>query len=82
MTGCLWIDGLQAENAPRLAAAGEPAHLVRPVPDRWCVQLNTQYMQRLHNARCWWLSIDYGAACTRLEGANGAIANGGQETST
>jgi hypothetical protein len=34
LVGCLWNVGLLAENGPRLAAAGAPAHLVRPVPAR------------------------------------------------
>jgi hypothetical protein len=34
LVGCLWNVGLLAGNGPRLAAAGAPAHLVRPVPDR------------------------------------------------
>ncbi|WIA42913.1 hypothetical protein OEZ86_008827 [Tetradesmus obliquus] len=35
LVGCLWNVGLLAENGPRLAAAGAPAHLVHPVPARW-----------------------------------------------
>lgn len=34
LVGCLWNVGLLADNAPRLAAAGAPAHLVQPVPAR------------------------------------------------
>ncbi|KAF6262404.1 hypothetical protein COO60DRAFT_624366 [Scenedesmus sp. NREL 46B-D3] len=35
LVGCLWNVGLLADNGPRLAAAGAPAHLARPVPARW-----------------------------------------------
>ncbi|WIA22456.1 hypothetical protein OEZ85_004754 [Tetradesmus obliquus] len=35
LVGCLWNVGLLAENGPRLAAAGAPAHIVHPVPARW-----------------------------------------------
>jgi hypothetical protein len=34
LVGCLWNVGLLDENGPSLAAAGAPAHLVRPVPGR------------------------------------------------